>query len=160
MAEVVDGGPAALAGLRAGDLVVSADLEPVTDVGSLQRRLLAASIGRSMPVTVLAESVAEVELPCTSRPMVASRRTAPVSTDVVPASTRMPYQRLAPAVTHLKVAGLAAVPCTRSVPWTMSSTRTELLPEPRASLAAAMTSAPGSTVSVTPAGTVTSPVRL
>ena len=53
VAEVVAGSPAAHAGLRAGDLVVSADREPVTDAQGLQRRLFAASIGRTMPVTVL-----------------------------------------------------------------------------------------------------------
>jgi serine protease Do len=53
VAEVVAGSPAAHAGLRAGDLVVSADREPVSDAQGLQRRLFAASIGRTMPVTVL-----------------------------------------------------------------------------------------------------------
>lgn len=53
VAEVVAGSPARVAGLRAGDLVVSADREPVTDAQGLQRRLFAESIGRTMPVTVL-----------------------------------------------------------------------------------------------------------
>jgi S1-C subfamily serine protease len=53
VAEVVAGSPAAQAGLRRGDLVVSADREPVSDAQGLQRRLFAASIGRTMPVTVL-----------------------------------------------------------------------------------------------------------
>ena len=45
VAEVVAGSPAAHAGLRAGDLVVSAGREPVSDAQGLQRRLFAASIG-------------------------------------------------------------------------------------------------------------------
>lgn len=53
VAEVVAGSPAAVAGLRAGDLVVSAGREPVTDAQGLQRRLFADSIGTTMPVTVL-----------------------------------------------------------------------------------------------------------
>jgi S1-C subfamily serine protease len=53
VAEVVAGSPAARAGLRPGDLVVSADREAVSDAQGLQRRLFAPSIGRTMPVTVL-----------------------------------------------------------------------------------------------------------
>ncbi len=53
VAEVVAGSPAAQAGLRPGDLVVSADREPVADAQGLQRRLFAGSIGRTLPVTVL-----------------------------------------------------------------------------------------------------------
>jgi len=53
VAEVVAGSPAQLAGLRAGDLVVSAAREPVTDAQGLQRRLFSDSIGVTMPVTVL-----------------------------------------------------------------------------------------------------------
>ncbi len=53
VADVVAGSPAAHAGLRPGDLVVSADREPVVDAQGLQRRLFADSIGRTLPVTVL-----------------------------------------------------------------------------------------------------------
>jgi serine protease Do len=53
VADVVAGSPAARAGLRPGDLVVSADREPVVDAQGLQRRLFAGSIGRTLPVTVL-----------------------------------------------------------------------------------------------------------
>lgn len=53
IAEVVTGSPADRAGLRAGDLVVSADREPVDQARGIQRRLFADSIGRTMPVTVL-----------------------------------------------------------------------------------------------------------
>ncbi|HEY2205611.1 MAG TPA: trypsin-like peptidase domain-containing protein [Pseudonocardia sp.] len=53
LVEVVPGSPAARAGLRAGDLVLSVGREPVTDAQGIQRRLFAESIGVALPVTVL-----------------------------------------------------------------------------------------------------------
>jgi serine protease Do len=53
LVEVVEGSPAARAGLRAGDLVLSVGREPVTDAQGIQRQLFAESIGVSLPVTVL-----------------------------------------------------------------------------------------------------------
>lgn len=50
--EVVPGSPAALAGLRAGDLVLSAGRSPVGDAQSLQRLMFAEAIGRPLPITV------------------------------------------------------------------------------------------------------------
>ena len=45
--------PADRAGLRPGDVVVTAGREPVSDAQSLQRLLFADAIGRPLPVTVL-----------------------------------------------------------------------------------------------------------
>jgi len=53
LAEVVPGSPAAKAGLRAGDLLLSVGREPVTDAQGIQRQLFAESIGVALPVTVL-----------------------------------------------------------------------------------------------------------
>jgi S1-C subfamily serine protease len=53
--EVVDGSPAALAGLRAEDLIVDVDGAPVEGVDDLQRLMVAETIGRSVRITVLRE---------------------------------------------------------------------------------------------------------
>ncbi|WP_157247081.1 S1C family serine protease [Nonomuraea typhae] len=50
--EVVAGSPAERAGLRAGDLVLSAGRTPVGDAQSLQRLMFAEAIGRPLPITV------------------------------------------------------------------------------------------------------------
>lgn len=50
--EVVPGSPAHRAGLRAGDLVLSAGRNPVGDAQSLQRLMFAEAIGRPLPITV------------------------------------------------------------------------------------------------------------
>ncbi|TDC83384.1 PDZ domain-containing protein [Nonomuraea deserti] len=50
--EVVPGSPAHRAGLRAGDLVLSAGQSPVADAQSLQRLMFADAIGRPLPITV------------------------------------------------------------------------------------------------------------
>ena len=46
--EVVDGSPAARAGLRAEDLIVAVDGEPMGDVGDLQRLMVAERIGQGI----------------------------------------------------------------------------------------------------------------
>jgi serine protease Do len=51
--EVVSGSPAARAGLRAEDLIVEADGEPLGDVGDLQRLMVAERIGQSVEVNVV-----------------------------------------------------------------------------------------------------------
>jgi S1-C subfamily serine protease len=51
--QVVDGSPAALSGLRDGDLVLAVDGVPLGDAQSLQKRLFGDAIGRRMEVTVL-----------------------------------------------------------------------------------------------------------
>jgi S1-C subfamily serine protease len=51
--QVVSGGPAAQAGLRRGDLLVSANREAVTSAQSLQRLMLGDAIGQSLALTVL-----------------------------------------------------------------------------------------------------------
>jgi S1-C subfamily serine protease len=53
IAEVVPGGPAALAGLRRGDLLLSAGDQPVTSAQALQRLMLADAIGRPLSLTAL-----------------------------------------------------------------------------------------------------------
>jgi S1-C subfamily serine protease len=52
IAEVVPGSPAAVAGLHAGDLVLSAGRVPVSDAQSLQRLLFSEAIARPLPLTV------------------------------------------------------------------------------------------------------------
>jgi serine protease Do len=51
--EVVAGSPAARAGLKAGDLVLSVGREQVRDAQGIQRLLFAEAIGLGLPVTVL-----------------------------------------------------------------------------------------------------------
>ncbi len=51
--EVVTGSPADQAGLRPGDLVLSAGRRPVADAQSLQRLLFGEAVGVPLPVTVL-----------------------------------------------------------------------------------------------------------
>jgi S1-C subfamily serine protease len=54
--EIVPGGPAARAGLRVGDLLLSAGGEPITSAQSLQRIMLADAIGRPLALTALRAS--------------------------------------------------------------------------------------------------------
>jgi S1-C subfamily serine protease len=51
--QVVAAGPAAKAGLRAGDLLISANSEPVASAQSLQRLMLGDAIGQPLALTVL-----------------------------------------------------------------------------------------------------------
>jgi S1-C subfamily serine protease len=51
--EVVGGSPAARAGLRAEDLIVAVDGEPMADVGDLQRLMVAERIGQGVEVDVV-----------------------------------------------------------------------------------------------------------
>ena len=51
--EVVAGSPAEIAGLRPGDLVLSAGATDLRDAQSLQRLLFADAIGTRFPITVL-----------------------------------------------------------------------------------------------------------
>jgi len=51
--EVVPGSPAATAGLRTGDLVLTVDGLAIGDAGDLQRLLVAESIGRSLSLQVI-----------------------------------------------------------------------------------------------------------
>jgi S1-C subfamily serine protease len=53
VAEVVTGGPADRAGLRAGDLLVSAGGSPVAAAQDLQRLMFAEAIGQPMAITVM-----------------------------------------------------------------------------------------------------------
>ncbi len=53
VAEVVSGGPAARAGLRAGDLLLSAGGNPVAAAQDLQRLMFGEAIGQPLAVTVM-----------------------------------------------------------------------------------------------------------
>jgi S1-C subfamily serine protease len=53
--QVVEGSPAAAAGLRPEDLIVELDGSPVTDVGDIQRLMVVEKIGAPVPVRVLRE---------------------------------------------------------------------------------------------------------
>jgi S1-C subfamily serine protease len=53
VAQVVPSGPAARAGLRAGDLLLSAAGGPVATAQDLQRLMFADAIGRPLPITVV-----------------------------------------------------------------------------------------------------------
>jgi S1-C subfamily serine protease len=51
--EVVKDSPAARAGLRSGDILLSAGRGPITSAQELQKLMLADAIGRPLPITVL-----------------------------------------------------------------------------------------------------------
>ena len=53
VAQVVTGGPADRAGLRAGDLLLTVAGQPVTASQDLQRQMFSDAIGRPLPVTVM-----------------------------------------------------------------------------------------------------------
>jgi S1-C subfamily serine protease len=53
VAQVVSGGPADRAGLRPGDLLLTADGKPVTAAQDLQRLMFSDAIGRPLPITVM-----------------------------------------------------------------------------------------------------------
>ncbi len=60
--QVVEGSPAARAGLRPEDLVLDVDGSPVSDVGDLQRLMVEEAIGRPMAVRLFRDGeVLEVE---------------------------------------------------------------------------------------------------
>ena len=61
--QLLDGSPAAAAGVRAGDLIVSLDGRPIAGVGDLQRTLVGDLVGRTVEVTVERDGVlAQVEI--------------------------------------------------------------------------------------------------
>ena len=66
----MDGSPAARAGLRAEDLIVSVDGRPVSDVGDLQRLMVAERIGAGLSLELVREGRAmKLDLvPRSSRP--------------------------------------------------------------------------------------------
>jgi S1-C subfamily serine protease len=53
IAQVVPGGPAAQAGLRTGDLLLSAGDQPVVSAQTLQKLMLADAIGQPLALTAL-----------------------------------------------------------------------------------------------------------
>jgi S1-C subfamily serine protease len=53
VAEVVRGGPAARAGLRTGDLLISAGGKPVQKAQDLQRLMFGEAIGQPLAITVM-----------------------------------------------------------------------------------------------------------
>ncbi|HEX3429117.1 MAG TPA: trypsin-like peptidase domain-containing protein [Candidatus Limnocylindrales bacterium] len=61
--QLLEGSPAAAAGVRAGDLIVSLDGRPIAGVGDLQRSLVGALVGRVIEVTLERDGqLAEVEI--------------------------------------------------------------------------------------------------
>ena len=70
--EVVGGSPAARAGLRAEDLIVAVDGEPMGDVGDLQRLMVAERIGQGIEVDVVRDG-AFLKLDLIPRELEASR---------------------------------------------------------------------------------------
>jgi len=50
--QLLDGSPAAAAGVRAGDVIVSLDGRPIAGVGDLQRSLVGDLVGRAIEVTL------------------------------------------------------------------------------------------------------------
>src|SRR4051795_11793832 len=58
--EVVAGSPAERAGLRPEDLIVAVEDGPVADVGDLQRRMTADTIGREIALEVVRDGVARM----------------------------------------------------------------------------------------------------
>jgi S1-C subfamily serine protease len=54
--EVVEGSPAATAGLRAGDLIVGVGGQPVSRAGDLQGYMVGAAIGRPLEMEILRDS--------------------------------------------------------------------------------------------------------
>jgi S1-C subfamily serine protease len=52
VAQVVDGSPAASAGLRRGDVVVAVDSQPVLTSTSIQKQMVEGAIGRRVEITV------------------------------------------------------------------------------------------------------------
>jgi S1-C subfamily serine protease len=59
--QVVEGTPAAAAGLRPEDLIVELDGEPVADVGDIQKLMVVEKIGAAVQMLVLREG-RELEL--------------------------------------------------------------------------------------------------
>jgi len=53
--EVVEGGPAAAAGLRSEDLIVAVDAKPIAGVDDLHKLMVSDAIGRTVRLTVLRE---------------------------------------------------------------------------------------------------------
>ena len=55
--QLLDGSPAAVAGVRAGDMIVSLDGRPIAGVGDLQRSLVGDLVGRAVEVTLERDGV-------------------------------------------------------------------------------------------------------
>jgi S1-C subfamily serine protease len=55
--QLLEGSPAAAAGVRAGDLIVSLDGRPIAGVGDLQRSLVGDLVGRAVEVTLERDGV-------------------------------------------------------------------------------------------------------
>ena len=61
--QLLDGSPAAAAGVRAGDVIVSIDGRPIAGVGDLQRTLVGELVGRAVDVTLVRDgALAEIAL--------------------------------------------------------------------------------------------------
>jgi S1-C subfamily serine protease len=71
--QVVPDGPAAQAGIREGDLILTAAGEAVMSAQSLQRLMLADAIGQRLPITVVRND-ALVDLVATPIELVTERQ--------------------------------------------------------------------------------------
>ncbi len=75
IASLADGGPAATAGLRAGDLILAVDDAPTPAVDAIHRLLGRATIGRTLTLRVLRDgTIIEVSATVAGRPEDARRR--------------------------------------------------------------------------------------
>jgi serine protease Do len=57
--QLLDGSPAAAAGVRAGDVILSLDGRPIAGVGDLQRALVGELVDRSVAVTLERDGAVE-----------------------------------------------------------------------------------------------------
>jgi S1-C subfamily serine protease len=61
--QLLDGSPAARAGIRAGDVIVSLDGRAIAGVGDLQRSLVGDLVGRSVRATLERDgALADIDL--------------------------------------------------------------------------------------------------
>ena len=61
--QLLDGSPAAAAGVRAGDVILSLDGRPIAGVGDLQRSLVGDLVDRPVQLTIERDgSVAEIDI--------------------------------------------------------------------------------------------------
>jgi Do/DeqQ family serine protease len=95
VADVMKGGPAEAAGLRAGDVIVELSGVKIREVPDLQRRVAAVAPGQTVPVRVVREGKPQ-RLDVRIGEMPAEDPTAPVSVDPEPEGFGLQIEALAP----------------------------------------------------------------